>query len=230
MLIVLEGIDKSGKGAQARLLLEALTDPKETHPYLNPLLIKFPRYDTAIGKMLRSHLRGYWEVLPNQLGIDKAKSEDMPGIFYDIEDLNIDAMAFQALMLADKALAAPDIEDRQRVKLTTILDRYWQSALAYGVADGLDEEALFRMHKVLPTANINILVDVPVDVAMARGRDGVPDEPDRYERDYEKLQRVRNNYLRLWAGEMSKTWSWHVIDGTRPPAEIHDRIMKLVPR
>lgn len=129
-----------------------------------------------------------------------------------------DALVLQALFLADKMAASMEIMHAAGRGHTVILDRWWQSAFAYGVADGLDEKWLCAIHYTLPTVNMNIFIDVPPEEAFKRR----PEARDRYERDREKQKAVRTNYERLWAANAGP--GYVKIDGLGAPSEVHERI------
>jgi len=213
MLIAIEGIDKSGKSLQAAMLSGAL---QKQHSFVH--LISFPRYETPVGRLIQAHLKQQWGAAVNpRVAADN---------FHEWTCL-ADPMAFQALMLMDKCLAVQEINLRLNDGYHVILNRYWQSAVAYGAADGLNWGDLFDMHQVLPQADLNILIDTPVDIAMARGRDDRPDEPDRYERDREKLDIVAQNYRELW-GDHRPPLGWVRLNGTQSITAIHEQIYQLI--
>jgi dTMP kinase len=205
----LDGIDKAGKGTQAERLHAALAGSK---------VFSFPRYETPLGQAIKRHLAG-------RIAVRVEHSIDSSDIRIDGDTVYRvapeDALVFQCMMTADKYAAAPEIRTRQESGLVTICDRYWPSGYAYGVADGLDQAWLREVHRALPQPDVCALIDLPVEVALARGREGRPDVDDRYERDRAKLARVRDVYLELWA----ENPRWVVIDGALPAAAIHEQLV-----
>jgi thymidylate kinase len=99
--------------------------------------------------------------------------------------------------------------------------------------DGLEQELLLNIHERLPVAAVNIFIDVPIEEATRRR----PEAQDRYERDKEKLKRVRERYLWLWAhmNDRNIHWptpqapAWIVIDGVGTPRQVFDRILACYP-
>jgi dTMP kinase len=124
-------------------------------------------------------------------------------------------------MTADKMEASCDISNALLVGHTVICDRWWQSAYAFGVADGLDPGWLTRVHSELPQADINIFIDVPPEEAFKRR----PEARDRYERDREKQKAVRANYDLLWT---NAGVDYVKIDGVGTPEQVHARIWHAI--
>jgi len=215
MLIVIEGIDKSGKGTHSKRLAKDLGTATK--------LFSFPRYETTVGRIIKGHLGGQWKVAMKRLSDEMLLRQNG---YLHASDRYFNAMVFQCLMLADKAEAGIEIAKRQAAEKNTVCDRYWQSAICYGGADGLDEDWLYSLNRLLPRPDLNILIDTPVDVALARGRSGRPDKPDRYERDKVRLQDVRGRYLKLWHAADSKKAAWIRIDGTMDIDKVYDAILK----
>lgn len=208
-LIVLEGLDAAGKATQARLLAERFQSYMMT-----AFVFSFPRYATTVGKAILRHLKG--EIVL----ADGVQAEVGPlSSMHDTEPRCApeDALAFQCLMLADKMEAANDIRNHMGLGRVVICDRWWQSALAFGAADGLDEDWLHRIHYPLPQPWLNIFIDVPPEEALRRR----PEARDRYERDREKQKVVRANYEKLWTNAGA---DYVKIDGVGTQKEVHDRI------
>jgi thymidylate kinase len=186
MIIVVEGIDASGKATQTKRLAE----------HFHGQRIAFPRYETPVGMRIKSKLEeGGWN-----------------------------AIDMQALMLYDKSEAAPEIKSWGDSTML-ILDRYWQAGYAYGVADGLDGVSFMRTVSGLPMAHLNIFLDIPV--SLVRERRGIP--RDHYEKDLEKMEKVRANYRTLWSGApIRPAGGWVTVDGNRPADIITKEMIELI--
>jgi thymidylate kinase len=206
MLICIEGGDAVGKHTQAELLAQKLCSP------LKPPLA-FPRYDTPTGKAILDHLQGRTQLTavstPGGFGNEGKGYTRAPD----------DALVFQRLMLADKAAAAPVIHFSTAQGSHLVLDRWKPSAVAYGSADGLSEEWLWRVQACLPDPAINIFIDVTEEEALRRR----PTLRDRYEKDRAKQRTVRENYKRIWAAP-GAPGRWVTVDGHGTPEEVHERI------
>jgi len=86
-----------------------------------------------------------------------------------------------------------------------IVNRYSESNLAYGVANGLRLEWLVNLEAGLPKPDAVIVLDAPpVELGSRRGR-----SKDEYERNLDLQERTRGAYLRL-AGD----FGWKIIDAT----------------
>jgi dTMP kinase len=207
MFVVLEGCDAAGKNTQAKMLAARVDAAGST-----AVIFSFPRYQTTVGEAILRHLKGEIMLAQENLA-DNANSSH--------ERAPEDALAFQCFMLADKCSAAIDIIHAAGRGHTVICDRWWQSALAFGASDGLDEIWLRSIHYMLPTPNINIFIDVPPEEAIKRR----PEARDRYERDREKQKAVRENYRRLWTNDGP---DYVTIDGLGTPDEVHERIWTAI--
>lgn len=198
MFISFEGVEGSGKSLQARLLVERLRQSG-----LTVLATREPG-GTALGDQLR-------ELLLKR------------------DDLNVDPRAEALLMNASRAQLVEHVIrpalDRQEI---VVCDRYGDSTVVYqGAGRGLDKQALISVISFATAGlhpDITILLDVPVDVGLARKHHR--EEWNRFEaetRDFH--QRVRDAYLALAQAEPRR---WQCFDGGRPAAELADEIWQLV--
>lgn len=199
-LIIFEGCDAVGKATQSLRLKERFERSGATTE-----LYSFPRYKTEVGKTILRHLLGEVALVCEPDGTRASE----------------DALIFQGLQLMDKMDAACDIENHLGLGRVVICDRWWQSAYAFGAADGLDEDWLVRIHSTLPQPWFNIFIDVPPEEALKRR----PEARDRYERDREKQKVVRANYEKLWT---NAGVDYVKIDGLGTQDEVHERIWQAL--
>lgn len=170
MIICFEGIDGTGKTTQAKRLAETL----------GATYWKFPVADSPTGRLIYTHLRKDW-------------SARFPGGGFARE---ADAMAFQALQTVNRLEVAP-ILLQEAARGHVVIDRYWGSAYAYGVADGLDAAWLSYIHAGLPQPDLWILLEADVETTSQRvgkragGR-------DRYEANLPHQVKVAEAYAQLW--------------------------------
>jgi len=123
--------------------------------------------------------------------------------------------ALQQLFIADRVdhwdrVIRPALEAGKLV----VSDRYWPSTVAYGPID--QREVLVGINRqVVGDPDLAILVDVPVEVAMARMN--LRGEPQTIFEKREKLKVVRQGYL--WQVEKMPDM-WLVVNGDRDPEVI----------
>jgi dTMP kinase len=194
-LIALEGIDGSGKTTQARILAGRSPGARVT-------LTSEPGA-TALGGGLR------------RLLLDP----DLPPVGERTEAL---------LLAADRAqhvteVVAPALEAGRWV----VTDRFSGSTLAYqGYGRGLDLDDLRRLVAWATGGiepDLNVLVDVPLEVARGRRAAGTDDRLERLSPDFH--QRVRDGYLALAAGDPDR---WVVVDGVGEVDEVAGRLSAAV--
>jgi dTMP kinase len=97
-----------------------------------------------------------------------------------------------------------------------ICNRYTPSNLAYGEARGLSVQWLAGLDAGLPEARAVFVLDVPIPKSFSRKTR----RRDVNERDRVFLEKVRRSYRSL-----ARIFGWHLVDGTRPPGEVHQRIL-----
>lgn len=212
MFIVIEGPDQVGKTEQEGRLVEWLRSlGRQVDEY------SFPSRGTLTGRVVREWLRDR-----NVASVpDSQVSRDL-------------AVTFQCVQLVDKYAAVPAVEHSLRKCWDVVCCRWWQSAYAYGLDEGLPREWLNDTCGLLPRANLNLLIDL--DPWAARARSLPPDDHafraqvlDRYDRDLGKQERVRQTYLEMWNVDKPRTWErWEVVDGSGTPEEVHERVKLLV--
>ena len=169
LLIAFEGLDQSGKQTQAELLRDRLTSEGRT-----VRLLSFPDYQTTIGAVIGSALRGE-------------------------RDYGADVM--QLLYIANRYEWKPQIERELRRGTILICDRYLASSIVYGESFGLDAAWLRDTQKYLPQPDLTFLLDIAPDVSARRktsDRDKYEQDLDLLGRVRESyLRQVTDGWLRL---------------------------------
>ena len=126
------------------------------------------------------------------------------------------ADVMQLLYVANRYETKATIERWLAEGRVILCDRYVASTIAYGEAQGLDREWLTDIQRFLPAADLTILLDISAETALQRKAYG----RDRYERDVELLNRVRESYRAQAASPR-----WLLIPGDRPKeavtADVH---------
>lgn len=97
-----------------------------------------------------------------------------------------------------------------------LCNRYTPSNLAYGVARGLSVDWLWGLDTGLPKPGAVFVLDVPVTRSFSRKAS----RRDVNEKDRAFLEKVRRNYRLL-----ARRLGWRLVDGTQPPAEVHQHIL-----
>jgi dTMP kinase len=211
--IAIEAMDAAGKKTQSELLATKL----------GALLISFPRYETEIGKAILGNLKGEWGAT------DTNWSDGEGGISFDNSN---NPLVRQALFTLDRYDAAPEIKRVLASGRSVVVDRYWLSGLMYGASDLVNSGLLERVHECLPQPDVWVLLDVPVEESFRRR----PERQDVYERDREKLEKIRKRYLEYFSQHGHETqapwpgssYVWHVVDGVGTIEQVHERVMKAI--
>jgi len=218
LFIAIEGADANGKATQSTRVCEALGGRKvgTDLPYLGRCaLYSFPRYETPLGKAILRHLKREISVIEEPHGW-KAEKVTAPE----------DAMIFQCMMTIDKYIIAPEIISHLRSGLSVVADRWTVSAEIYGWLDGLDLGWLEAAQAMLPKADVNIYLEVPVEESIRRR----PKLRDRYEEDIAGQHKIRARYREVWetraAFEGQNTWA--IVDGVGGVEEVTQRIMHVI--
>lgn len=153
----------------------------------------FPDYHTPIGQEIGAALRGARLFPPDCL---------------------------QLLYVANRCEHRPAIEAALAAGQWVVCDRYLASSIAYGEAQGLDPAWLEIIQRVLPPADLTVLLDIAPDVAAARKQQ----HRDAFEQDLGLLARVRASYRR----QASSSAAWHVIDAARDRDEVTRDVLGLL--
>lgn len=140
----------------------------------------------------------------------------------------VDARAEALLMAADRAQhTAEVIEPLLAEGVSVVTDRFTGSTLAYqGFGRQLDLAALVALNRLATagtTPDVNVLIDVPVEVARSRMK---PARADRLERLGQGFQgRVADGYRQLAGSDPD---AWLVVDGTGDVDVVAERVCRAV--
>lgn len=138
-LVVIDGIDQSGKRTQTNLLARKLSEEG-----LPVSVYEFPDYRTGSGRMLRRYLY--------ELGERKQSS----------------SRAVHLMFAANRWEKAERLTSDLRGGKTVVANRYSPSNIAYGLANRLPLEWLKTVEAGLPIADVTIILDIPVDASFNR--------------------------------------------------------------
>lgn len=184
-LIVIEGIDGSGKTTQTELLKQTLASQGQILQ-----VISFPRYeDNIYGKLIKRYLEGEF---------GKAVSPYLMALAY----------------AGDRILAKPQIEKWLNEGKLVLVNRYISSSKAHmgaNLSKDKREEFLKWLDELeyqtnqLPKEEITILLNIDPKV----GQQNVKDRsPDIHEENLEHLQQAAEIYLTLAKSQDN----WYIID------------------
>lgn len=153
----------------------------------------FPDYATPLGAEIGARLRGERTFPPDCL---------------------------QLLYVANRCEHRPAIEAALAAGQWVVCDRWVASSVAYGEAQGLDPQWLGLIQRVLPPADMTVLLDIAPEVAASRKQQ----HRDAFEQDLGLLARVRASYLR----QAGTTPGWHVVDAARDRDDVTDAVRQIV--
>jgi dTMP kinase len=155
-------------------------------------MISFPDYGTTIGAEIGAALQGQRSYGPDVL---------------------------QLLYVANRFEYAARIRAWLTAGQMVVADRYAASSLAYGEAQGLDVAWLTDVQRLLPPADLTLVLDIAPETSLERKRAA----RDKFERDLPLLSRVRASYQRQAAAP-----SWCLIDGAQPPDAVQAAVTAAV--
>ena len=152
----------------------------------------FPDYSTIIGKEINNYLH------------DKRKFP--PEIIHYLYAAN----RWEKLEEIKKATIKNSI---------LIMNRYYHSNLAYGIANGLKEKWLQKLEEGLPKADLVIVLDVSQTKSFSRKKS----KRDKFEKKKDFSKKISQIYRRL-----AKKHSWKIVDASGTKQEIHKEVLKII--
>jgi len=214
-LIVIEGIDGSGKREQFNLLVKRLRENN-----LNVKTFDFPRYDSYHGKIIGRYLDGEFgdvnDVDP--YFIAKEYASDRAEVREEMEQwlLKGNIAVCNRYVASNKAHQGAKIHDKDERK--KFID--WVDDLEYNV-------------NKLPRPYLTLLLHVPSEIAQQlvekkRKREYTKQKKDIHEKNIEYLRNSENIYL-----ELAKNKNWKTIECVKDNKlllieEIHDKVWKTI--
>lgn len=195
MFIVIEGIDGAGCETQATALIDSLTKAGK-----KPFYIKFPHYDTPVGKMIRDFL--YENKVKHSAG----------------EQFLLYTLQF----IFDKELIREKMKDH-----VVIADRYFSTTLCYQTLEGFDEEKAVRyandFNIVKPDAVLYL--DVSPDTAI-KWKYGEDKEKNFRENDHSFIRRTYEKYKDL---VKRSVWArWIHVNGEQSKEKVTEELLTII--
>lgn len=160
-LIAIEGLDRTGKTTQTERLLAKLKELNITHK-----LVKFPKRDTQIGKLINTYLT--------------EKS-------FELND-----QAAHLLFSANRWEVIEEIKKDLQDGTVVILDRYVYSGVAYSAAKGLDFQWCLSPDIGLPKPDLTIFLKFRQSENASRA--GFGDERYEVAEFQEKVKHIFENF------------------------------------
>ncbi len=157
------------------------------------VLMSFPDYHTPIGKEIKAFLSG---------------KRAYPA---EVQHLLFAANRWEKLQ---------EIKSHLREGRTIIANRYTESNLAYGGANGLDTAWLANLEKGLPAADLVIVLDAPPHSLSSRR---VGSSKDVYEKSSALQGKAQKAYR-----ELARDHGWTLIDAHGPVADVQIAVVKTV--
>lgn len=155
------------------------------------VILDFPDYTTPIGMEIKAFLEGKRDYLP------------------EVKHL---------LFSANRWEKKKEIESMLENGTIIVMNRYWQSNLVYGVANGMDLNWLLRLDKGLPKEDIMLVILVNPNISVKRA-----EMQDAFESDTQLAASAYKNYLKF-----AKQYRWKIIDGSKSKEQVHQEIMKII--
>jgi dTMP kinase len=157
------------------------------------VIIDFPDYTTPIGAEIRAFLDGKRNY-PNELK--------------------------HILFSANRWEKKREIESMVDNGTIIIINRYYQSNLAYGISNGLNINWLLNLDKGLPKEDLVIVLEVSSKMSYQRT---AAEYNDTFEKDQKLMADVHKNYRIL-----ARKFKWKIINGEKNREEVHQDIMKII--
>jgi len=226
MFIVIEGIDGAGCETQAKLVRDSLIRNSQS---VNPLikLIKFPHYDTPVGKMIKEFLYENKSLKAHEqfLLYTLQFIFDAPLIRKKLQITNSKSQTITNIQYP--SLAGRQAKSKKEVPIL-IADRYFTTTLCYQTLEGFNEKVALKYADDFGIIKPDLVffLDVKPETAI-EWKYGENKAKNFREKDHEFIKRTYEKYLDLVNRQV---WTrWIRINGEQPKETVtHDIINKLL--
>jgi len=151
----------------------------------------FPDYSTPVGKEISQYLNGKRKFPPQTI---------------------------HCLLAANRWEKLNQILQAESKNSVLIMNRYYQSNLIYGLANGLKQNWLENLDAGLPKADLVILLDVSQKESFHRKKT----MRDKFEKNEKFLKKISKIYR-----DIGKKKRWKIIDASQSKEEVHQAILKI---
>lgn len=155
-------------------------------------LFSFPDYGTALGRKIKESLAAE----------------------------SIDTQQIHTLLAENRKERLPDIQQALYQNKILVMNRYYESNMIYGMANGLDVQWLKDLDSEMPKSDMVILLDISASESFRRKH-----TRDIFETDVQFMEDVVRRY-KIYAEQEG----WRIIDGTKTPKVVHDDIWNTLKR
>jgi len=151
----------------------------------------FPDYSTPVGKEIAKYLSGKRKFSPQTI---------------------------HCLLAANRWEKLNQILQAQSKNSVLIMNRYYQSNLVYGLANGIKQNWLENLDAGLPKADLVILLDVSQKESFRRKKT----QRDKFEKNEKFLKKISKIYR-----DTAKKKRWKIVDASKSKEEVHQEIFKI---
>jgi dTMP kinase len=157
-------------------------------------IFSFPDYTTPIGKEIKYYLNG---------------------------KRNFPPQVIHCLLAANRWEKLKEIQKAISENYILIMNRYYQSNLVYGKANGQDLKWLLNLDSGLPKENLVILLDVQSKDSFSRKKT----QRDKFEANKKFAQKIIHIYRTL-----AKKFGWKIVNASQTQKQVHNAIKEIVLR
>ena len=151
----------------------------------------FPDYNTPLGKEILKYLTGK-RAFPPQV--------------------------IHCLLAANRWEKLDEIVEAQSKNSVLIMNRYYQSNLVYGLANGMKQKWLENLDAGLPKPDLVILLDVNQTESFNRKKTN----RDKFEKNEKFLKKISKIYRAT-----AKKEHWKIINASKSKKEVHEEVLKV---
>ncbi len=215
MFIVIEGIDGAGCETQAKMVKEKLVssfDSAQDNQRNNKVsLIKFPHYDTPVGKMIKDHLY-----------LNQKMSVNEQFLLYTLQFI------FDAPVIRKSQTLNSKSQSNLKSQIPILIaDRYFTTTLCYQTLEGFDEEFALKYADQFGIVKPDMVffLDVTPDTAI-KWKYGEDKEKNFREKDHEFIKKTYVKYQDLVKRQV---WTkWIRINGEQSKEKVTQEILSYL--